>query len=190
MRARLRRLACAGIGALVLLVLVIPVAAQASTSKVDSLTSNHIARALAKAPRGVTHWSIEIRQMEATGLTGSLGREGAGLLTNTVYGNCGSAWMAIGNQGGGHAWIALGWDINYAAYAEAWATAVTPAGSRAGSGAVAPWSSHSWDTGYSAFEGYWVVTFGAAWMAAYLYPFQGPSACTSNGPTASAFITP
>jgi len=184
----LKRLASAGVGALLFVLLLTPASAQASASnKVDSISSAQMARALAKAPTGITHWTIVLSTMKRSALTGSVGREGAGFLTNTVYGNCGSAWMAIGNQGGGHAWIALGWHIYYSAYWQAWSTAVAPGGSKAGSGPVAPWSSTDWDTGYSSWEGYWVWTVGSAYMAAYLY--RG-GACTSNGPTSAAFITP
>jgi len=114
---RLLRRSIAGGGiALFALLLLLPVSAQASTSKIDSTTSAHLARALASAPRGVTHWSITVSQMTATHFTGSAGRFGAGFLTNTVYGSCGSSWMALGNLGRGHAWVSLGWDINKPAY--------------------------------------------------------------------------
>jgi hypothetical protein len=182
----LKRLATAGVGAALFILLLMPVTVQASSSKVNSVTNTHIARALANA-HGVTHWTIAIATMRNSALAGYGGKQGAGLPLNTVYGNCGSAWMAIGNQGGGHAWIALGWDINRSAYWEYWATGVAPAGSSSGSGPIPPWKSTSWDTGYSSWEGYWVWTSGWAYMVAYTY---WGGACVSNGPTAWAFITP
>lgn len=191
MQGFIKRALAAGVGAMLGVLLLIPATANAATANTtDTTVTNHIARALGKAPRGITNWKIEIRSMVASGLGGSVGREGTGLRANTVYGSCGSAWMAIGNQGAGHAWIAFGWDIYYSAYSEAWATGVAPRGSSSGGGAVAPWSSTSWDNGYSAWEGYWVWTAGTAYMTAYLYPWEPYGACSSNGPTSATFVTP
>ncbi len=188
MRGMLKRLAAAGLGAVLSILLLMPVAAQASTSKVDSVTAAHIARALAKAPRGVKHWTIAYSTMRTSALTGTVGREGAGLLTNTVYGDCGSSWMAIGDLGGYYGWVALGWDIYYSAYWETWGDAVYGPWANSyngGGGPVPPWRSTSWDTGYSAYLGYgWA--YGVAWMSAYLY---NGGVCSSNGPSAWAFIT-
>jgi hypothetical protein len=186
MRRFLKRLASAGVGVSVFVLLLMPVSAQASSTNVNSVSTTHIARALANA-RGVTHWTIAVATMRSSPLAGYGGRTGAAIPYNTVYGNCGSAWMAIGNQGGGHAWIALGWDINRPAYWEYWATGVVPAGSKAGSGPIPPWHSTSWDTGYSSWEGYWVWASGWAYMVAYTY---GGGGCVSNGPSSYAFITP
>jgi len=185
-----RRFVSIGLGALLFVLLLIPIGVQASSSEVGSVTSAHLARALAKAPPGVKHWTIVFSKMKLSVPSKTFGREGAEILTNTVYGDCGSAWMAIGNQGAGNAWISLGWDVYYSAYWESWSTGVVPQGSNGGSGPIPPWNSTSWDTGYSSWEGYWVWTTGAAYMTAYMYPGQAASACASNGPTASALITP
>jgi len=186
---RLLRRSIAGGGiALFALLLLLPVSAQASTSKIDSTTSAHLARALASAPRGVTHWSITVSQMTATHFTGSAGRFGAGFLTNTVYGSCGSSWMALGNLGRGHAWVSLGWDINKPAYWEAWSTTVVgwaTTNYNSGSGAIPPWNSESWDTGYNAYLGVGPAV-GYPYMQTWNY---GSSGCVSNGPSASVYVT-
>lgn len=187
MNGFLKRLAMAGVAAIAGLVLLVP-AAEASSSKVDSTTSAHLARALASAPRGVTSWSIGISPMTATAMTGAIAREGAGFVTNTVYGPCGSSWMALGNLGNGHAWVSLGWDIKTSAYWQAWSTTVVGwsyTNYNSGSGAVAPWSSTSWDTGYNAYLG-----VGPAVGYAYMHTWNyNGSQCVSNGPSASVYVT-
>lgn len=195
MEGFVRRIAKAGAAALLSVFLLMPVAASAATASSDNTNttvSDHIARALAKAPRGITHWTVDIRGMTLMASSGQVGKRGAAILNNTVYGSCGSSWMAIGNQGAGHAWIAFGWDIYYSAYSESWSTAVGPRGSSSGAGAVAPWSSTSWDNGYSAWEGPWVYTWGWAYMAAYLYWWEPYSACANynNPPFSSTVVTP
>lgn len=187
MKGFLKRMATAGVAALTGLVLLVP-AAQASTSKVDSTTSAHLARALAAAPRGVSSWTIAIYPLTAAAITGNVGREAAGFMTNTVYGNCGSSWMALGNLGRGHAWVSLGWDINRPAYWEAWSTTVvgwTNTNYNSGSGAVPPWNSESWDTGYNAYLGVGPAV-GYAYMQTWNY---NATTCTSNGPSASVYVT-
>jgi hypothetical protein len=182
----LKRFVSASVGVLVCFVLLMPLTAEAASSKPSLASSTKLAKMLATAPRGVTHWTFIQRPMVETRLTISGGRLGTALPYNTVYGNCGSSWMAIGALGGGHVWVALGWDIYYSAYWEAWATTVyAPVGPRGngGSGPVAPWHSTSWDTGYNLFSGWgWVLGYG--YMAAYLY--RG-GACTSNLPSGWAY---
>jgi hypothetical protein len=184
----LRHLASAGFLGVALSLLVSPSAAQAAAAQGNATLSADIAQALSRAPGSVTHWRVSIQSMT---LTDSAAQTKTVSPKNTVYGSCGSSWMAIGDRGAGQAWIALGWSIRFAAWGESWSTGVSPYGSSSGGGYVAPWSSRSWDTGYSAYEGDYVGVFGAAYMVALLYPGQvGSNRCVSDpGPTAWAFIT-
>jgi hypothetical protein len=192
MGTRLWRLAILVGAAMALMVSSAPAPAFASAPRAasgggatDPVVMRHIADIKSHAPAGVLSWTVAIKPMTVTKLAGG---KGAAVHTNTVWGSCGSAWMAIGNLGGGRAWVALGWDIYYSAYWEGWNTGVfgRVANYNGGSGPVAPWSSTSWDTGYNAFLGAWTWAWGYANMAAYLY---NGGVCTSNGPTASAYIT-
>lgn len=188
MHGLVRRVGGAAVAAMLSVFLLFPAVAGASSGQPDPTVSNHIARALAKAPRGTGHWKIAVVDMQSTGLGGRVGKWGVGIRANTVYGNCGSAWMAIGDQGGGNAWIAFGWDIRLAAWGESWSTGISPYGSSSGGGYLPPWSSKSFDYGYSASEGHGTFVYGAVYMVALLYPGQGASTCTGN-PGAGAWIS-
>jgi len=186
MRTVIQRLVSACVGALLAMAVVLPLAAGAAAANPSTGTASHLAKAMAAAPKGVTHWTIIERDMTLSRLPSHTGKLGVSIRDNIVYGNCGSSWMAIGALGGGQVWVALGWDIYYSAYWETWATAVyAPNGAHynGGGGGIAPWSSTSWDTGYRLTTGVgWVL--GYAYMTAYLY---NGGACSSNLPSGWAF---
>ncbi len=187
MGTRLWRLGIMAGAAVALLVSSAPAYASAPRTgpDVDPAVAKQIDAAKAKAPAGVLKWTVVISPMTASSPAGG---KGAAVHSNTVYGNCGSSWMALGNLGGGHVWVALGWNIYYSAYWENWGTAVYGrwATYNGGGGPVAPWHSTSWDTGYNANVGAWVWAVGYAAMNAYLY---NGGVCSSNGPSAWAYIT-
>ena len=106
---------------------------------------------------------------------------------NTVYGNCGSSWFALGNLGAGQARASYGFDIDepaiaYAAYATVAGTHIVVDNTQSGTMA----DRDSWDGGFTATvgDGY---AFGYVELIAYLADNKGT--CVSDGPSGSAIVT-
>lgn len=106
---------------------------------------------------------------------------------NTVYGNCGSSWFALGNLSAGQARASYGFDIDepaiaYAAYAVVAGTHIVVDNTQTGTLA----DRDSWDGGFTATvgDGY---AFGYVELIAYLADNKGT--CVSDGPSGSAIVT-
>jgi hypothetical protein len=106
---------------------------------------------------------------------------------NTVYGNCGSSWFALGNLSSGQARASYGFDIDepaiaYAAYATVAGTHIVVDHTQAGTLA----DRDSWDGGFTATvgDGY---AFGYVELIATLADNKGT--CVSDGPSGSAIVT-
>ena len=106
---------------------------------------------------------------------------------NTVYGNCGSSWFALGNLSAGQARASYGFDIDEPAIA--YAAEAVVAGphlvvDNTQTGTLA--DRDSWDGGFTATvgDGY---AFGTVELIAYLADNKGT--CVSDGPSGSAIVT-
>lgn len=106
---------------------------------------------------------------------------------NTVYGNCGSSWFALGNLSAGQARASFGFEIDepaiaYASFATVAGTHVVVDNTQKGT----LLDRKSWDGGFTATvgDGY---AFGYVELIAYLADNKGT--CVSDGPSGSAIIT-
>lgn len=106
---------------------------------------------------------------------------------NTVYGNCGSSWFALGNLSAGQARASFGFEIDEPAIA--YASFATVAGTHrvvtnTQKGTLL--DRKSWDGGFTATVGAGFA-FGYVELIAYLANNKGT--CVSDGPSGSAIIT-
>jgi hypothetical protein len=173
-KSRLLRLAVVPLSAAVVAALAIPGSASAAAK--PSVAVSHVA---VQAPAG----AILVAMTYVPPKTAA----GAVRPDNTVYGNCGSSWFALGNLSAGQARASYGFDIDepaiaYAAYATVAGTHIVVDNTQTGTLA----DRDSWDGGFTATvgDGY---AFGYVELIAYLADNKGT--CVSDGPSGSAIVT-
>lgn len=151
--------------------------AAASATPAPSATVSHVG---SRVPAGAIHVHMTFVPARTTGRVAP---------DNTVEGNCGSSWFALGDLGSGQARASFGFDLDEPLKAIGYAWNTTVAGThivvnKSGGGTLLLRS--SWDGGVTVTvgDGY---AFGYVVMVAKLP--GGVGTCVSNNPTGWAIVT-